>query len=59
MPIIVRELIIRARLDERSNGQSRLQTPGIAQAEEAIKTDEIVSLCVEKVMEAIERKEER
>ena len=59
MPIVVRELIIRARLDERSNGQSGFRPSGTAQSNEAINTEEIVSLCVEKVMETIEHIKER
>ncbi|MEN8228464.1 MAG: DUF5908 family protein [Bacteroidota bacterium] len=59
MPIVVRELVIRARLDERSNGSSTPQPLANLQAAETINTDEIVSLCVEKVMEVIERKKER
>lgn len=59
MPIVVRELVIRARLDERTSGRSRPQNPIDMPSSELVNTDEIVSLCVEKVMEAIERKKER
>ena len=53
MPIVVRELVIRARLDERTSGRSRPQNPIDMPSSELVNTDEIVSLCVEKVMEAI------
>lgn len=59
MPIVVRELVIRARLDERSNGSSRPQPQAGLQPAETFNTDEIVSLCVEKVMDVIEGKKER
>jgi len=59
MPIVVRELIIRARVDEKTNGHSGGPSEGDARRMEALKTEKIVSLCVEKVMEAIERKKER
>lgn len=57
MPIVVREMIIRARLDEGSNGQSR--TLPASSINEDIQTEEIVALCVEKVMETMERIKER
>ena len=59
MPIVVRELIIRARLDEGSEEHSNLRPTGRSQGEETITTEKIVSLCVEKVMETLERKKER
>lgn len=59
MPIVVRELIIRASLDEGSDEQSDLRLRGRTHGNEAINTEEIVSLCVEKVMETLERKKER
>lgn len=58
MPIVVKELVIRARVEELSNSQ---QSDSSAPASERSKRDveEIIALCVERVMEAIERKNER
>jgi len=59
MPIVVRELIIRARVDENTGGRSGDYSEGNARRMESLKTEKIVSLCVEKVMEALERKKDR
>jgi hypothetical protein len=56
MPIVVREMIIRSRVEEvnprNQHSQSFRQTSSQP-------TEQLVALCVEKVMEAIERKRER
>jgi hypothetical protein len=59
MPIIVRELIIRARLDEGRGGQAERPAGDNTGRTEIVNTEEIISLCVEKVIQAIERKKER
>ena len=61
MPIVVRELIIRARVEE-TNTSGNKNTPASSSngsGMHAGKLEEIVALCVEKVMEALERKKER
>jgi len=61
MPIVVRELIIRARIEEANtsggNGVNASLSNGLGM--DTAKTEEIVALCVEKVMETIERKKQR
>lgn len=60
MSIIIRELVIRARLEEESsstptNGTESGVSPSLGESE----IERIVTLCVEKVMENLERKKER
>lgn len=62
MSIVVRELIIRARVEDSDcasgkNGQNRQN--GKVSAVNDEETERIVALCTEKVMEALERKKER
>ena len=57
MPIVVRELIIRARVEETDTAQ-QAAVPNSSQ-QQLEKTEDLVQLCVEKVMEAIEHKKER
>jgi Family of unknown function (DUF5908) len=56
MPIVVREMIIRSRVEE-VNPRNQ-QTPP-SQSGSSKPNEQLVALCVEKVMEAIERKRER
>jgi hypothetical protein len=56
MSIVVREMIIRSRVEEANprNQQTQSSRSGSSQPNE-----QLIALCVEKVMEAIERKKER
>jgi len=59
MPIVVRELIVRARVEE-ANATNRCVTPSENGSNApSSNTEAIVALCVEKVMEAIDLKKER
>ena len=60
MPVIVRELIIRARVEEvNSPGNNGAVSSSDAGSSASAKTEDIVAICVEKVMEAIELKKDR
>lgn len=61
MSIVIRELVIRARLEEteptaRMNGSVKAGRNAPLKDEDV---EHIVALCVEKVMETLERKKER
>jgi hypothetical protein len=59
MPVVVRELIIRARVEEINSSDS----PGAASPSTGdtgtTNQEDIIAICVEKVMEALELKNER
>jgi hypothetical protein len=60
MPIVVRELVIRARVEEaasgpRGNGSTRVKGERMRDAD----LRHLVALCAEKMMENIERRKER
>jgi hypothetical protein len=60
MPIVVRELVIRARVEEVAgssggNGATRPPASGLAEAE----LERVVALCVEQVLNTLERRKER
>lgn len=58
MPIVVRELVIRARVEEvgaAANGAGRPPASGLPDMD----LQRIVSLCVEQVMDNLERQKER
>jgi hypothetical protein len=55
MPIVIRELVIRARVDSDSR-ENGAQAPV---ENNAIETERVISLCVEKVIKILERKKER
>ena len=60
MPIVIRELVIRARVEETpgpGNTSSGANNNGQRMTEADI--DKIIALCIEKVMAAINRKNER
>lgn len=58
MPVEIRELIIRARVDDTTatrNGNSPVTTQGLSERE----LQKIVSLCAEQVMDILKRQKER
>jgi hypothetical protein len=58
MPVEIRELIIRARVDDTTatrNGNSLVTTQGLSERE----LQKIVSLCAEQVMDILKRQKER
>jgi hypothetical protein len=57
MPVIVKELIVKARVDEIQQS-SDISDVGFSQIDEQ-KMEVLVALCVEKVMETLERQKER
>lgn len=60
MSIIIRELVIRARLEEESSStQTNGTESGVRTSLGESEIEHIVTLCVEKVMENLERKKER
>lgn len=61
MSIVVRELVIRARVEESKDASCRNGSAKSPREPETSGQDmeRIVALCVEKVMETIERKKER
>jgi hypothetical protein len=62
MPIVVRELVIRARVEEAGSGTAApgggRPAPGAAALTE-VDVQRVVALCVERVMENLERYRER
>ena len=59
MPVVVRELIIRARVEEVNSSESPGASATSAAGTSMASQEDIIAICVEKVMEALELKIER
>jgi len=59
MPIIIRELIIRANVADNPAGGTQSSAPGNNAANNSNDRQAIISACVEQVLEILEKKKER
>jgi len=59
MPIIIRELIIRANVADNLSGATQSAPPSGNAANNANDRQAIISACVEQVLEILEKKKER
>lgn len=59
MPVEIRELHIRVKVNERENNNQNATSPNARQQERDASEDAIVAECVEQTLAILERKEER